>query len=59
MNKDDDLVSKLFYESFCLRFNKFNGNLKKTHLIKIIRRNIARIKTKIGKINVSKKDTIR
>ena len=47
----DDLKSKLLSlrrEQFNLRMKKANGALDKTHVIKTVRRNIARVKTLIS-----------
>jgi large subunit ribosomal protein L29 len=47
----DDLKSKLLSlrkEQFNLRMKKASGALDKTHVIKVVRRNIARVKTVIS-----------
>ena len=56
----DDLKSKLLSlrkEQFNLRMKKASGALDKNHVIKIVRRNIARVKTviseKLGATNVN------
>ena len=56
----DDLKAKLLSlrkEQFNLRMKKASGALDKTHVIKIVRRNIARVKTviseKLGATHVS------
>ena len=56
----DDLKAKLLSlrkDQFNLRMKKASGALDKTHVIKIVRRNIARVKTviseKLGATHVS------
>ena len=41
---NDELLS-MRKEQFNLRLRKANGSLNKTHLVKLVRRNIAQIKT--------------
>jgi len=55
----DDLLKNLKKESYNLRFQKKNGQLDKTGRIKQVKKDIARIKTKIneeilGENNVKK-----
>jgi len=55
----DDLLKDLKKESYNLRFQKKNGQLDKTGRIKQVKKDIARIKTKIneeilGENNVKK-----
>lgn len=45
LNELEDELLKLRKEQFNLRLKKANGTLDKTHVVRQLRRNIARVKT--------------
>ena len=52
----DDLLKDLKKESYNLRFQKKNGQLDKTGRIKQVKKDIARIKTKLNEEFLGDKD---
>lgn len=49
-----DLLKDLKKESYNLRFQQKNGQLEKTARIKVVKKDIAKIKTKIRNIELKK-----
>jgi len=49
-----DLLKDLKKESYNLRFQKKNGQLDKTGRIRVVKKDIAKVKTKIKQIEVKK-----
>ena len=49
-----DLLKNLKKESYNLRFQKKNGQLEKTGRIRVVKKDIAKVKTKMKQIEVKK-----
>jgi len=49
-----DLLKDLKKESYNLRFQKKNGQLEKTGRIRVVKKDIAKVKTKMKQIEVKK-----